>query len=398
MAEDQSRSEAISPPRRRRARAVLIGLAIVAALVLLVGVVVATPGDDEVETVAAGEPTTTSGSRPSTTRARPTTTTEAPTTTSTEAPPEPEPVPTTEVPPPAPTTTAASARPPAAPALPPVPKANAGPIPYFPPGGIEPFRGLGVWLDVLDWSPSYTGGRVSVTPSSVDHMADVGVQTIYIQTSRFNRAEDVIDPAVLDQFITRAHARGVRVVAWYMPTHEDQETDVRRLVAAANLPVDGVCVNIESTNQPDIELRNQRLLDLSYRLRQATTKSMSAVVIPPVVTELLNRSYWPDFPWRQLSGTYDVWMPMAYWSNRTPESGWRDGYRYIAENTTMIRSLTGRPDAAVHPVGGIADEVSVAEVDAMGLALVDTGAIGGSVYDYATTGDALWPSLRTFRR
>jgi hypothetical protein len=255
-----------------------------------------------------------------------------------------------------------------------------------------------VWLDVLDWSPSYTGNRASVAPSAVDRMADLGVQTIYIQTSRFNRPEDVIDPGVLGQFIDRAHARGLRVVAWYMPTHEDQETDVRRLIAAANLPVDGVCVNIESTNQPDIGLRNARLLDLSARLRAATAKPMSAVVIPPVVTQILNTGYWPNFPWKQLSGTYDVWMPMAYWSNRSPESGWRDGYRYIAENTKLIRTLTGNPNAAVHPVGGIGNEITADEVNGMAQALVDTNAIGGSVYDYATTGDALWPSLHNFRR
>ena len=255
-----------------------------------------------------------------------------------------------------------------------------------------------MWLDVLDWSPSYTNGAASVRPTAVDAMADRGVQTIYIQTSRFNRSEDIIDPAVLGQFIDRAHARGIRVVAWYMPTHEDHETDVRRLIAAANLPVDGVTVNIESQNQPDMALRNARVVDLSQRLRAATGKSMGAVVVPPVVTQILNRSYWPDFPWQQLNGLYDVWLPMAYWSNRTPESGWRDGYRYIAENTNLIRSLTGNPGAAVHPVGGIANEVTVAEVDAMGQALVDTGAIGGSLYDYVTSSDPLWGSLQSFRR
>ena len=66
---------------------------------------------------------------------------------------------------------------------------------------------------------------------------------------------------------------------------------------------------------------------LSQRLRGATSKSTSAVVVPPVVTQVLNTNYWPDFPWQQLNGLYDVWMPMAYGSNRTPESGWRDGYR-----------------------------------------------------------------------
>jgi hypothetical protein len=386
---------------RRRPHAAVV-IAIVLGLVAASAFAIARRGADESEAIAAGTTTTTRRASASETKWRPTsTTTTVPetTTSTTEAPPTTLVAVTTPPPPPPPTTTAAppvtAAAPAPAPAPPPA--ATAGAIPYFAPGGVEPYRGLGVWLDVLDWSPSYVG-TPPVAPSAVERMADLGVQTIYIQTSRFNRPEDILDPLVLGQFIDRAHARGLKVVAWYMPTHEDQETDVRRLVAAANLPVDGVCVNIESTRQPDIALRNARLLDLSYRVRQATTKSMSAVVIPPVVTELLNRNYWPNFPWKELAGTYDVWMPMAYWSNRTLESGWRDGYRYIAENTTMIRTLTGRADAAVHPVGGIGNEITVDEVNAMALALNDTGAIGGSIYDYATTGDALWPSLHNFRR
>lgn len=384
----------------RRAR---LGTATGVALVILlvtVAVVAARSGPDEVETVAASDPIPATTSRaPSTTAATSTTSTSLADTTTTAAPPETE-VPATVAPAPATTTAPVPVPPPPArvPTPDPAPQPAAGPIPYFPPGGIEPYRGLGVWLDVLDWSPSYTSGRASVTPAAVDRMADLGVQTIYIQTSRYNRTEDIIDPGVLGQFIDRAHARGLRIVAWYMPTHEDHETDVRRLIAAAALPVDGICVNIESQNQPDIALRNERVLDLSYRLRAATGKPMSAVVVPPVVTQILNVNYWPNFPWQQLAGTYDVWMPMAYWTNRTPASGWRDGYRYIAENTTLIRTLTGRPDAAVHPVGGIANEVTVAEVDGMAQALVDTGAIGGSLYDYVTSSDPLWASLQAFRR
>lgn len=385
----------------RRAR---IGTAAgVALMILLVAVVAVRRGPDEVETVAAADPipTTTSDAPSTTAAASTTTTTTFPDTTTTAAAPPEVVVPATVAPAPATTAAPAPAPPPSpapGPAPAPAPQAAAGPIPYFPPGGIEPYRGLGVWLDVLDWSPSYTSGRASVTPAAVDRMADLGVQTIYIQTSRFNRTEDIIDPGVLGQFIDRAHARGLRIVGWYMPTHEDHETDVRRLIAAAALPVDGICVNIESQNQPDIALRNERVLDLSYRLRAATGKPMSAVVVPPVVTQILNVNYWPNFPWQQLAGTYDVWMPMAYWTNRTPASGWRDGYRYIAENTTLIRTLTGRSDAAVHPVGGIANEVTTGEVDGMAQALVDTGAIGGSLYDYVTSGDPLWGSLQAFRR
>jgi hypothetical protein len=89
-------------------------------------------------------------------------------------------------------------------------------------------------------------------------------------------------------------------------------------------------------------------------------------------------------------------MPMGYWGNRTPESGWRDGYRYTAENIDLIRRLTGDPAAAVHPVGGVGSDITASEIDAMVAAARDRQAIGGSIYDYATTHDGLWPALQGF--
>ncbi|MGZ4728603.1 MAG: fibronectin type III domain-containing protein [Acidimicrobiales bacterium] len=262
----------------------------------------------------------------------------------------------------------------------------------------EPFWGLGTWLDVLDWSPTYTGGANGFTyPGGVDAMAAHGVQTVYIQTSRFNRPEDVLDPDLLAQIIARAHTKNMRVVGWYLPTLTDPATDLRRLVAASTLPFDAIGVDIESTAVTDIATRNANLVQLSQDLRAATTKPIAAIVLPPVVTDVLNPSYWPEFPWTTISTLYDAWMPMCYWSNRTPASGWNDGYRYTAENIDRVRAHLGDPTAPVHPIGGIANQVAPTAVADMVRAATERDAIGGSLYDYLTTGDDLWSSLQSFR-
>ena len=63
-------------------------------------------------------------------------------------------------------------------------------------------------------------------------MADLGVDTIYIQTARFNHPDDVLDDKLLRAIIDEAHERGMNVVGWYLPTLEDPDTELGRLVAA----------------------------------------------------------------------------------------------------------------------------------------------------------------------
>ena len=88
---------------------------------------------------------------------------------------------------------------------------------------------------------------------------------------------------------------------------------------------------------------------------------------------------------------------MAYWTFRKQSSGYRDGYRYIAENIDRTRSNLANPSAPVHALGGIGDRSSPEQVDGMRRAAADRGALGGSLYDYRTTHDALWAPLQGFR-
>jgi hypothetical protein len=89
---------------------------------------------------------------------------------------------------------------------------------------------------------------------------------------------------------------------------------------------------------------------------------------------------------------------MGYWTLRTPASGYRDAYTYTAQNIDMVRRHLGAPTAPCVALGGIADTTSPADVAGMITAANERGCIGGGLYDYRTTGDALWAPLAALRR
>ncbi|HVT76415.1 MAG TPA: hypothetical protein VHD87_05250 [Acidimicrobiales bacterium] len=344
---------------------------------MLIGVTGAVFHTDRSTPVVAAPP------RPTTTTSTSTTSTTLPPTTTTTAPP----------PPPAPVRAAAVTAPPTT--LPPILRTNAPLVP----GNPMAFAGFGAWVDVYDWSNEYTGGKPTVGPADVDRMAKLGVQTLYIQATKTKSQTMIVDPQLLHPLIDRAHADGMGVIAWYAPSFEDPLLDLRKMLAMHALGVEGIGVDIESRVVSDTAERNRRLVDLSVALRQHLPQvALAAVVMPAVQMEVVNPGFWPGFPYRDLAPAYDAWMPMDYWTSRTVASGYRDGYRYTAENIDRLRADLGNPNAYVHPVGGIGDASTEADVDGFHRAAAERNAIGGSVYDYHTTGDALWPHLAAFRR
>jgi hypothetical protein len=263
------------------------------------------------------------------------------------------------------------------------------------------YRGLGAWIDVYDWSEMFNEDATSrLSVADIDRMAAEGVQTLYVQTSKSESPTDILESSRLLPLIARAKLRQMTVVAWYLPHLEDPALDVRRLLASARLTgVDSVAVDIESQKVADVAERNRRLLWLTAELRAALpAMPIGSIVYPPIVTDVLNRRLWPDFPWRQLAPSYDVWLPMNYQSFRKADSGYRDGYRYTAENVDRMRANIGDPNVPVHVIGGIADDTSAADVAGMLRAAVERKALGGSLYDYRTTPPELWATLRPFRR
>lgn len=259
-------------------------------------------------------------------------------------------------------------------------------------------EGLGVWVDVFDWTEEFTEDRPPVGLDDLDRMAEAGIDTLYLQTAHSrSTAEGVIEPERLDALIERAHAVGLRVVAWYLPQLVDVEADLARLLASAELPVDGLGVDIEAVEVPDVAARNARLLDLTARLRAEVgdDRALAAITPSPTHLQVVNPAFWPDFPWAALADAYDVLLPMSYWSIR--EEALRDGEAYVSDDIDRLRAATGDADIPIHVIGGIADALPVDQVAGMARAIREREGLGGSLYDWVTSNDAQWAALAPLR-
>ena len=157
---------------------------------------------------------------------------------------------------------------------------------------VVPYYGLGTWVDAFDWTVQ-KGGRVpKVNSQTVDAMAAVGVQTLFIQAARYDSA-DVAEPERLIPIINRAHELGLYVVVWYLPTFTDVNADLRRTVAIANLDVDGISIDIEARNVTDVAERNRRLVAYSQALRTLLPgRFISNNIVQPNILEAVP-NLWP---------------------------------------------------------------------------------------------------------
>jgi len=294
-----------------------------------------------------------------------------------EAPPGAVPV---AAPPPAP-----PAQPPAAPEPARVALAPADPR-------LAAFAGLSTWIDLYD---------VAVAPrDQVGIASAAGVQTVFVQTARFNSPADIHDPVRLAETIDAAHDAGLKVMTWYIPDFLDPARDERRSQAAMAFTTprgdraDAFGLDIELEHEPDIALRTARLIELSTALRgwAGPDYPMAAIVLPPLQLDL-RPSWWPDFPYAAMAQLYDVTIPMSYSSFRglDPETT----YGWNLRNVQELRVRAGDPTLAVHLAGGIADRMPA--IDAFTRAARDAHVLGAGLYDLTTTHPQAWPYLRALR-
>ncbi|NYJ06577.1 hypothetical protein [Petropleomorpha daqingensis] len=264
-------------------------------------------------------------------------------------------------------------------------------------GPPSPYAGVGTWLSRYRFTREFGGPTPPVTPADVDTMAAAGVQALYLQPAADDpKYPDLLSPDLLEQFLTRAHHHGMQVVAWYLPHFTDTAADLRRLEQMVAFGFDAVAVDIEFTDGADLPARNAALVDLSRRLRAAVPDVvLGAVVLPPVVTDVLNLGYWPQFPWAEIRDSYDVWLPMAYWSNRR-EPEWADAARYVGENVRLLREHLGEECAVVSVVGGYDVGQTAEDYAGMARAASEAGAIGVSIYDWPTTPSSAWAPLQDY--
>jgi hypothetical protein len=271
---------------------------------------------------------------------------------------------------------------------------------------LDAYRGLGSWVDIFDYAQRAQpeGSPPPVTPASVDDMAALGARTLYLQVvNPVDTPPTVLfDAAVLGEFVSHAHEAGMEVVAWYLPSVVDVNADYMMMQRIAAFRVDGrgfdaVALDLEDTQGvPDVAVRNDRIVDLTKRTRKLLGKNraLGAIVYPAVQTELINPVLWPTFPYRRLEPSVDVWMPMAYFTFRDVESGYRDPLKYTEDSVVLLRAHLRDKAAPVHVIGGIADLATPEDYVAFLSAARRTRAVGYSMYDFRTTSSAAWAALR----
>jgi hypothetical protein len=261
------------------------------------------------------------------------------------------------------------------------------------------FTGLSTWVDGYDFARELTS-RPKVSSGSVAGMKARGVRTIWLQAAKSSPRVrgDLMSPDRAGAILRAAHARGIRVVAWYLPTFHDPAGDWRRLSAllhfsSAGQRYDGFGVDIEDTRVP-VKVRNARLVALSQQLRRATVRPVAAVVLPPVLTDIIHPGYWGGpFPWRSLRPSYDLWVPMGYYTAYTRWPHWRHAGNATTEDIRRVRAHLGARVPMAY-AGGLAADSSRADLTGFARAARAQGVLGTSVYDYATTPAWAWPTLR----
>ena len=259
---------------------------------------------------------------------------------------------------------------------------------------LEPFRGLGAWVDIFEDRAWRQPGKV------VADLAEHGVRTLYLQTSNYSQDETIVHQAGVARFLDAAHRRGIDVVAWYLPGFANLARDYQRSIAAIRYrsrggeSFDGFGLDIEASILGPPRERTARLLRLSKRLRkQAGERYPLGAIIPSPVGIRLNKGYWPGFPYSGLADVYDAFVPMGYFTYHV--DGAEKVHAETVRNVEIIRKKTRDPTVPIHLIGGVADDASPKEVAAFVHAVREHGLIGASLYNWSLTKPHDWPPLET---
>lgn len=257
------------------------------------------------------------------------------------------------------------------------------------PVDLSAYEGLASWVDIFNERPWDNPSGV------VKKMAKRGAEAIFLQTSTYGQSGGIYDEAAVDEFLYQAHKRGMKVIAWYVPSFDQQDVDFRRIKRAiryrspAGHRFDSFALDIEATNVGDISLRNKRLIKLSNRIRREAGPSYPLGAITP---DPIASLYWPEFPYKEVADRYNVFVPMGYFTFRA--DGFKEVKEYTTANIKKIRQETGSPEVPIHFIGGIADDAEPAELKGFVKAAREKEVMGASLYDYPITSRRSWYELR----
>ena len=257
---------------------------------------------------------------------------------------------------------------------------------------IDAYRGLASWVDIYDrdaWRDP---------EATVKDMASHGVRTVFVQTGNSTSKAAIFKPSAQESFIRAAHARGMKVVAWYLPSMENVDRDYSRVAQAIRFRTsdgqrfDSLALDIESTAITPELARNQALSELSGKIRNLVGESYPlGGIIPSPVSLAKKAGHWDTFPYESVAKTYDVILPMGYYTY--DGRGATVAKAATIDNVRILRAQPGCASVPVHLIGGLADKSTAADVRAFASAARHSGSIGTSLYSWTGTTDADWKAL-----
>jgi hypothetical protein len=257
---------------------------------------------------------------------------------------------------------------------------------------IDAYRGLGSWVDIYDTNAWADPEGV------VRDMSRHGVRTLFLQTGNSSTDRPVVNPPAEQAFIRAAHAHGMKIVAWYLPGMEHVDRDFDRISKAIRFETadgqrfDSFALDIESTIVGQESARNRALETLSGKIRTLVgPKYPLGAIIPSPVVIAKQAGYWDTFPYRSVARTYDVLLPMGYYT--LGGHGAAAASASTRQDVRIIRAQRGCDRIPIHFIGGLAEDSTTAEVRAFSEAARSRGCIGLSLYTWAGTNDGQWKAL-----
>jgi hypothetical protein len=207
-----------------------------------------------------------------------------------------------------------------------------------------------------------------------------------------------VRPPAVGRFLDAAHAAGLRVVAWYLPSLTNTGRDLRRSLAAIRFRsatderFDSFALDIEASIVRHVNIRDARLLWLSARLRAAAGGGYPLGAIVPSQPGMdRHPAYWPGFPYQGLARVYDVFLPMAYFTYRGRSASFARSY--VASSIAAVRTGTGNPSVPVHVIGGLSGGIGRTAATGFVQAVADCAPLGYSLYEFPETTPAAWSVL-----
>jgi len=229
------------------------------------------------------------------------------------------------------------------------------------------------------------------------------VRTLFIETANSGSASALNKPAQLGTFIDQAHAHKMAIVAWYLPDMRNLRHDYSRIEQAIRFTApgghkfDSFAMDIESHAIVSQTARNAALTALSQRVRDLVGPTYPlGAIIPSPVGLAKKRGGWSVFPYAELARTYDVFLPMAYYTYHA--HGAPAVYADTVANVRILRAQKGCSQSPIHLIGGISERSSTPETQAFVRAVRDTSCLGASVYGWTGTSLAAWRKLAAIGR